>query len=97
MEEIINCLTEEANRCRGLAALAGTEPFKADYLHKAELLEQAAEIVRKVQAIQPHGDLIDRDELSKIVEEDYSEAGWWFESKIEEAPTIIPASEEAAK
>lgn len=47
--------------------------------------------------VQPHGDLIDRDELSKIAEEDYSEAGWWFESKIEEAPTIIPASEEAAK
>lgn len=50
MEEIINCLTEEANRCRGLAALAGTEPFKADYLHKAELLGKAAEILRKAGA-----------------------------------------------
>lgn len=50
MDEIINCLIEEANRCRGLADLAGTEPFKADYLHKAELLEQAAEILRKAGA-----------------------------------------------
>lgn len=48
MDEIINCLIEEANRCLGLAVLAGTEPFKADYLHKAELLGKAAEIVRKV-------------------------------------------------
>ena len=45
MEEIINCLTEEANRFRGLAAVTEAEPFKSDYLHKAELLERAAEIV----------------------------------------------------
>ena len=49
MQEIIQCLTEEANRCRGLAALTGAEPLKADYLRKAELFERAIELLKKVK------------------------------------------------
>ena len=50
MQEIINCLIEEANRCRGLAKIPGIETFRDEYLHKAELLERAAEILRKVES-----------------------------------------------
>lgn len=50
MQEMIDCLIEEANRCRGLAKVAGAEIFKDDYLHKAELFERAAEVLRKVDA-----------------------------------------------
>ena len=49
MQEILDCLIEEVNRCRGLAKILGIETFKDEYLHKAELLEKAAEIVRKVE------------------------------------------------
>ena len=47
MQEIINCLIEEANRCRGLAKIPGIEAFKDEYLHKAELLEQARSIIEE--------------------------------------------------
>lgn len=49
MQEMIDCLIEEVNRYRGLALLASEEKFKADYLHKAELLERAAKILDKVE------------------------------------------------
>lgn len=49
MDEILSCLIEEANRCRGLAKIPGIETFKDEYLHKAELLERAAEILNKVE------------------------------------------------
>lgn len=47
MDEILNCLIEEVNRCRDLAKIPGIETFRDEYLHKAELLERAAEIVRE--------------------------------------------------
>lgn len=50
MQEMIDCLIEEANRCRGLANLPGAEMFKESYLHKAELFERAADVLRKVEA-----------------------------------------------
>jgi hypothetical protein len=50
MQEIINCLIEEANRCRGLAKIPGIETFKDEYLHKAELLEKAADVIRKAES-----------------------------------------------
>lgn len=49
MDEILSCLIEEVNRCRGLAKIPGIETFRDEYLHKAELLERAAEILRKVE------------------------------------------------
>lgn len=48
MQEIIQCLTEEASRFRGLAAITDAEPFKSDYQRKAYLLEQAVETLKKV-------------------------------------------------
>lgn len=50
MEEILSCLIEEANRCRGLAKIPGIEAFKDEYLHKAELLEKAADVIRKAES-----------------------------------------------
>ncbi len=50
MQEMIDCLIEEANRCRGLANLPGAEMFRDAYLHKAELFERAADVLRKVEA-----------------------------------------------
>ena len=47
MDEILSCLIEEANRFRGLSKIPGAEAFKDEYLHKAELLKKAAEIVRE--------------------------------------------------
>lgn len=96
MQEIINCLIEEVNRCRGLAKIPGIEAFKDEYLHKAELLEQAAEIVKQVAAIGPHGRLIDADAIRADIDEkrpgrSYEDA--WTLTVIDDAPTIIQAEE----
>lgn len=92
MQEMIDCLIEEANRCRGLAKLPGAEMFRDAYLHKAELFEQAADVLRKVNSIKPHGRLIDADALRE---------NWFLTNdtgtqvvevcEIDAAPTIIPA------
>jgi hypothetical protein len=47
---MIDCLTEEVNRYSGLAALTEAEPFKSDYQRKADLLAQAVEVLKKVEA-----------------------------------------------
>lgn len=99
MQEIINCLIEEANRCRGLAKIPGIEAFKDEYLHKAELLEQAAEIVRDTAEIGPHGRLIDADAIRAEIDEkrpgrSYEDA--WTLTVIDAAPTIIPANMETS-
>lgn len=47
MQEMIDCLTEEAVRFSYLTELT-VEPFKSDYRRKAELIEQAVEVLRSV-------------------------------------------------
>lgn len=107
MDEILNCLIEEVNRCRGLAKIPGIEAFKDDYLHKAEMLEQAAEIVKQVAAIGPHGRLGDLDALTDKVIGKYigherknelifaaAEIKQDICDLIGDAPTIIPAEED---
>lgn len=49
MQEMINCLTEEIVRFSYLAELT-VEPFKSDYRHKAELIEQTIEVLKKAGA-----------------------------------------------
>lgn len=49
MDEILSRLIEEANRFRGLAKIPGIETFKDEHLHKAEVLERAADVIRKVR------------------------------------------------
>lgn len=49
MQEMIDSLIEEVNRYSGLAALTEAEPFKSGYQHKADLLAQAVEILKKVE------------------------------------------------
>ena len=49
MDEMIYYLFEEVNRYRGLAKLADNEKLKKDYLYKAEVLERAADVIRKVR------------------------------------------------
>lgn len=49
MQEMIDCLTEEIARFSYLAEITD-EPFKGDYRHKAELIEQAIEVLKKVGA-----------------------------------------------
>ncbi len=68
MQEMIDCLIEEANRCRGLATISGAEMFRDAYLHKAELFERAADVLRKVESIKPHGRLIDDKEAGRAEE-----------------------------
>lgn len=102
MDEILSCLIEEVNRCRGLAKIPGIETFKDEYLHKAELLERAAEIVKQVAAIGPHGRLIEEADAEKEVERflGYLDEDMIYRIKFAiraNAPTIIPASEEATK
>lgn len=53
MQEMIDCLIEEVNRYRGLASLSDNEKFKKDYLHKADVLERAADVIRKVMGGEP--------------------------------------------
>lgn len=100
MDEILNCLIEEVNRCRGLAKIPGIETFKDEYLHKAELLEQAAEIVKDTAGIGPHGRLIDADAFLELCT-DYAvtPSDYEFRKRLEYAltkvPTVIPANKEA--
>lgn len=103
MQEMIDCLIEEANRCRGLATISGAEMFRDAYLHKAELFERAADVLRKVEAIKPHGRLIDADELHSVLRKrakEFSDSEYGTGVKcgladareyIKIAPTIIPA------
>lgn len=100
MDEILSCLIEEVNRCRGLAKIPGIETFRDEYLHKAELLERAAEIVRKVAAIGPHGRLGDLDALkeratNRLYASNHGSMAetYWAAiiDMIDSAPTIIPA------
>lgn len=97
MDEILSCLIEEVNRCRGLAKIPGIETFKDEYLHKAELLEKAAEIVKRVEEIGRHGDLIDRDALLKKHYGRYGAIDEVAREAIKNEPTIIPANMEAAE
>lgn len=53
MDEMITYLFEEVNRYRGLAQLASEEKFKTDYLHKSDVLESAADVIRKVRDGEP--------------------------------------------
>lgn len=96
MQEIISCLIEEANRCRGLAKIPGIEAFKDDYLHKADLLEKAAEIVKQAAEVGRHGDLIDRDALISQCKDEkgcyYGHDSAVIGEAIESAPTVIPAN-----
>jgi len=41
--------------------------------------------------------LIDADKLLKVVEDNWVEGGWWFEKRIEEAPTIASTEWISAK
>lgn len=50
MQEMIDCLIEEVNRYSGLAAITDAEPFKSDYQSKANLLAQAVEVLKNVDA-----------------------------------------------
>lgn len=55
MQEILDCLTEEIARYRGLASLYDRtnyddRRFGGDYARKAELLEKAADVIRKVES-----------------------------------------------
>lgn len=97
MDEILSCLIEEVNRCRGLAKIPGIEAFKDEYLHKAELLERAAEILKQVAAICPHGRLIDADAIRADIDEKRPGRSYedvWTLTVIDAAPTIIPANRE---
>lgn len=49
MQEMIDCLTEEIVRFDCLAEITD-EPFKSDYRRKAELIEQAVEVLKKAGA-----------------------------------------------
>ena len=97
MDEILSCLIEEANRFRGHSKIFGIETFKDEYLHKAELLEKAAEIVKQVEEIGRHGDLIDRDELISRCKDEkgcyYGHDCAVIGEAVESAPTVIPAKE----
>jgi hypothetical protein len=58
MQEILDCLTEEIARYRGLAALYDRthyddRRFGGDYAHKAELLERAREIIEMTNGESP--------------------------------------------
>lgn len=101
MDEILSCLIEEVNRCRGLAKIPGIETFRDEYLHKAELLERAAEIVKDTAEIGPHGDLIDRDALISRCKDEkgcyYGHDCAVIGEAVESAPTVIPANMEAAE
>lgn len=102
MQEIINCLIEEANRCRGLAKIPGIEAFKDEYLHKAELLEKAAEIVKDTAGIGPHGRLVDADAFLELCT-DYAvtpsddEFCKHLEYALTKVPTVIPANMEVTE
>ena len=105
MQEILDCLTEEIARYRGIASLYDRthyddRRFGGDYARKAELLEKAAEIVKETAAIGPHGRLIDADAIRADIDEkrpgrSYEDA--WTLTVIDAAPTIIPANMEATK
>lgn len=49
-QEMIDCIVEKAKDYRELAMIPGAEAYKAEYLHKAELFERAADVLRKVEA-----------------------------------------------
>lgn len=48
-------------------------------------------VVKGAEAIPvpPHGRLGDLDALKKVFEECHEDS-WWFEGKVDDAPTIIP-------
>lgn len=96
MDEILSCLIEEANRFRGLSKIPGIETFKDEYLHKADLLEKAAKIVKQVEEIGRHGDLIDRDALISQCKDEkgcyYGHDSAVIGEAVESAPTVIPAN-----
>lgn len=96
MDEILSCLIEEANRFRGLSKIFDTEAFEDEYLHKADLLEKAAEIVKQVAEVGRHGDLIDRDALISRCKDEkgcyYGHDCAVIGEAVESAPTVIPAN-----
>ncbi len=56
-DELFELFDGEARRNRGLASLASEQPFIEDYLHTAELFDQAADHLRAYEMlISQHGE-----------------------------------------
>lgn len=47
--------------------------------------------------VPPHGRLIDADALLEVFDEGYNDSTWWFESKVEDAPTVIPSDKDGER